>query len=267
MQAGVPVARGCVVHTLAEALALIEETGYPVVAKPDTGVGAAATYRISSRSELEAFFANKPPVEYIMEEYIDGQIVSFDGLTDKDGQIVFYTAHAYSTAVMDILLKDDHIYYHSYRQVPPDLEDAGRRTVQAFDVRERFFHIEFFRLFDSGKIVALEVNMRPPGGLTTDMFNYANDIDIYAGFANLIVNGAFNQPSARPYICCYIGRKSHVSYTHSHADIINTLKDRLVHYEAMSGVFAPLLGSYGYLVRSPEMEDIQAMAAYIQAHA
>jgi hypothetical protein len=59
------------------------------------------------------------------------------------------------------------------------LEDAGKRVLKAFNGRERFFHFEFFRVAQD-KLVAPEVNMRPPGGLTTDMFNYANDIDIYA---------------------------------------------------------------------------------------
>ena len=45
--AGVRVARGRVVHNPAEARALIRETGYPVIAKPDAGVGATAARRRS----------------------------------------------------------------------------------------------------------------------------------------------------------------------------------------------------------------------------
>ena len=48
IQAGVAVARGEVVHNIRAAKKLIEETGYPVVAKPDIGVGAAKTYKINS---------------------------------------------------------------------------------------------------------------------------------------------------------------------------------------------------------------------------
>ena len=96
IKAGVPVARGKVVRTLADANSLIEETGYPVVAKPDIGVGAAKTYKIHTPAELADFFATKPDVDYIMEEFVDGVILSFDGLTDRDGKLVFYTAHQYS---------------------------------------------------------------------------------------------------------------------------------------------------------------------------
>src|SRR6185369_10967150 len=43
LKAGINVARGGVVKDLQDAQKLIAETGYPLVAKPDIGVGAAAT--------------------------------------------------------------------------------------------------------------------------------------------------------------------------------------------------------------------------------
>jgi hypothetical protein len=33
--------------------------------------------------------------------------------------------------------------FYTPREIPADLEAAGRRVVQAFGIRERFFHIEF----------------------------------------------------------------------------------------------------------------------------
>src|SRR5512134_368368 len=70
--AGVAVARGAVARTLEEGKRLVRETGYPVVAKPDIGVGAIATHKISSDAELERFFSRKPPTDYLLEEFIDG---------------------------------------------------------------------------------------------------------------------------------------------------------------------------------------------------
>ena len=55
-EAGVPVARGQIVQTVDDAQALIRETGYPVIAKPDDGVGAIATYRLDSDQVLASFF-------------------------------------------------------------------------------------------------------------------------------------------------------------------------------------------------------------------
>ncbi len=169
-RAGVSVARGRVANTLQEAEGFAAEVGFPLVAKPDIGVGAAATFRIADGRELSGFYARKPLGDTMLEEFIEGRIFSFDGLADRDGNIVFYTAHAYSQGIMETVNADDHIYYYSLRTIPPDLEAAGRRAVAEFGVRERFFHIEFFRAYRDGRIVALEANMRPPGGLTTDMF-------------------------------------------------------------------------------------------------
>jgi len=45
MKAGIPVARGKVVKTIKDARRLIKDTGYPLVAKPDIGVGAAKPIR------------------------------------------------------------------------------------------------------------------------------------------------------------------------------------------------------------------------------
>ena len=75
-KAGIEVARGKIVRTHRAAQSLISEIGYPVVAKPDIGVGAAKTYKIGNQTELERFFAEKPSVDYFMEEFIQGTIVS-----------------------------------------------------------------------------------------------------------------------------------------------------------------------------------------------
>lgn len=264
VQAGVQVARGRVVHSLAEAEQLVEETGYPLVAKPDSGVGAAKTYKIYNAEELESFFAQKPAVDYILEEFVEGEISTFDGLTDREGKLVFFTSHQYSQGIMETVNDDSDIYYYSLREIPEDLEAAGRRVLKAFRVRERFFHFEFFRRRTDNCIVALEVNMRPPGGLTTDMFNYANDIDVYYEWAHILMHNRFTAQYSRKYHCCYVSRKYKHQYAHSHDQVLADLGDCVVHHEAISGVFSVALGDYGYLLRSPDLDDIHAMAQWIQ---
>ena len=70
--------------------------------------------------------------------------------------------------------------------MPDELRDVGFRTIKAFGAKSRFFHCEFFRLNEDkeglgqkGDYVALEVNMRPAGGYTPDLINYANSVDCY----------------------------------------------------------------------------------------
>ena len=263
VQAGVPVARGRVCTTPEATKAFVQEVGYPIVAKPDIGVGAAKTYKISDDFELDFYLRDKLPVEYILEEFIKGDIVTFDGLTDKTGNILFLASHRYSRGVMETVNEDGDIYYHSERVIPPHLMQAGVASLKAFDVRERFFHLEFFDL--DGKIVALEANIRPPGGLTVDMFNYANNMDVYQQWANLIVKGEFSATAERPFHTVYVGRKDHLHYQLSHADVLEHYKDMVCHHERIMSIFSAAIGNYGYILRHTELEPLLAAAEQIIA--
>ncbi|MDX9851319.1 MAG: ATP-grasp domain-containing protein [Anaerolineaceae bacterium] len=254
-QAGIPVARGRIIHDPAEAHHFIEEVGTQVVAKPDKGVGAAATYKLHNLSDVQPFFASKPAVDYLFEEFIQGQVVSFDGLADQDGKVVFYTVDVFRQGIMETVNHDLDFFYYSLREIPEDLLEVGLRTVKAFNIRSRFFHLEYFRTADD-RLIALEVNMRPPGGLTTDMYNYANDIDIYAEYANMIVHNRFDAQVTRPYYCAYIGRKQHIPYALSHQEVLSEFRNMLVLHQTMSPVVRSALGDYGYIVRSPDLQDI-----------
>ncbi len=263
IKAGLNVAQGKVIKNLDEAIKFIDAYGFPVVAKPDKGVGAAQTFKISNKVELEEFFSIKPPIDYIFEEFIEGDICSFDGLTDQNGKIVFFTSHKYQRGIMETVNNDLHIFYHSLIDVPEDLYDAGRRIVQVFDVRERFFHFEFFRRHKDGKLYALEVNMRPPGGYTLDMFNYACDFDIYKEYASIVATGKMTGDYERKYYVCYIGRKFNKSYVHSHDEIINKYYDCLVLHAPISDVLSNALGNYCYIIRTKNFEVIEEAIDFI----
>jgi len=258
----IPVAAGRVVASLDEAKELISTTGYPVVAKPDAGVGALNTYCINDDTELSAFIQDKPEDDYIMEEFIQGTIISFDGLADAQGNLVFYTAHQFSQGIMETVNQARHISYTSLRQIPEALYQVGLKCVSAFDVRERFFHIEFFQT-SPNKYVALEVNMRPPGGYTTDMFNYACDIDVYNLWAQIMIEGAAPLDYQRKYHCCYASRKNQYHYTHSHDELMAKFGEFIVKTVSVPGVFSSALGDIGYIFRCKEMDQVEETVSFI----
>lgn len=265
-KAGLKVARGKVLRSLRAGLAFAEEVGYPLVAKPDKGVGASRTYKINNPAEMVNLFSAQLPADYIFEEFIHGAIHSFDGLAGENGEPIFYTSHIFSQGIMETVNQDLDIFYYSVRDVPKDIEAAGRKLLKAFKVSKRFFHFEFFRTQDS-QLIPLEVNMRPPGGLTTDMFNYANDIDVYQGWAELMVHNQWKPSYQRSYHCAYVGRKSNLVYAHSHGDIVGRFGQRVVHFLPIDGVFRGAIGDFGYLVRSADLTDIFAAAAFIRQKA
>jgi hypothetical protein len=261
--AGVAVARGEVAHTLEEARRFVDTAGYPVVAKPDVGVGAANTFKINDARDLDRFFATKTTADYLLEEFIEGPIFSFDGLTDKDGNLAFFSSLRYSQNIMEVVNEDQDIYYYTLRDIPADLEEAGRRVLQAFDVRERFFHFEFFRSERDGRLIALEVNMRPPGGPTVDVWNYANEIDLYWEWANIVVNNRFVEKYTRKYHGCYVGRKYNKNYVHSHDEIMDAFGYLVAHHMEMPIVFSLAMGNYAYILRTPDLAEAIAAAEFI----
>ena len=262
-QAEIPHARGMLVSDAGRARELISALNFPVIVKPDDGMGAELTYRLDSQADVDSFFSDKPDRSFILEEFIQGDIVTFDGLAGPGGDIVFCTSHSYGEGVMESVLADSHISYYSQREIPKDLEAAGRKLIKVFRVRERFFHLEFFRKKD-GTLCALEVNMRPPGGMTLDMFNFACDINMYDVWAKMMVRGAARLEYSRKYHCAYISRKNRFSYRHSHEDILARFGGMVVHHEGLPPVIARAMGDYGYLVRAAENSVISDAVNYIQ---
>jgi hypothetical protein len=261
--AGIAVARGMLLRDLDSACGFAKQVGYPVIVKPDQGVGAYATFKVQNEQELETFYRRKPPIECFIEEFIPGTIHTFDGLTNHDGEIVYLNSLVYSQGIMEVVNADQHVAYWTACAIAPDLEEAGRKAVKAFDIRERFFHLEFFRRSGDNRILGLEVNVRPPGGLTTDMWNYADDIDIYREWARVVVCNRFEAAWSRKYHVGYLGRKDNLRYARSHEEVLNRCGSKLVHWERLSTIFRAALGDTGYLVRSSALDEIKELIAYV----
>jgi len=134
-KAGIPTARLRPVTTLADAEAFLAEVGYPVIVKPDTGVGATDTYRIDSHDELCHFYASKPEVPYVMEEFVTGDICSYDAIVDSNSVPIFESMTVWPPSVMDIVLYQLDLSYYTADRVPDALKKAGRATLKSFGVR------------------------------------------------------------------------------------------------------------------------------------
>ncbi|MEX2805701.1 acetyl-CoA carboxylase biotin carboxylase subunit family protein [Streptococcus sp. H31] len=265
-QHGLKVARGRVFHTDDEARALAAELGFPVIIKPNSGVGASDTYKLRSPEALEDFFTYKnADVEYIMEEFVEGDIITFDGLTDHDGNIVFYSSLEYSEAVLATVEKDHDMFYYVPRVIADDLIQAGKICVDAFKVKERFFHFEFFRLKETKELIALEVNCRPPGGLTIDMWNYANDFDIFREYANIVRDNIFEAEITRPYNVVYISRKANQNYAHSVNTVVDKFRPNIISVEAVPGIFSKIMGEVGILARTEKIEEMRDIVQFAHA--
>ena len=272
-KAGVPVARYHMVDKLEDGRAFIAKVGYPVIVKPDNGCGAEATYKLTCDAELEAFYADHPDVPYIMEEFITGTIVSFDGIADSNCVPIFYTSNYFPVPIMDIVRTNGHLAYWTVKEVPEKLRDAGFRTVKAFGARNRFFHLEFFILTEDkegmgkkGDIVALEVNMRPAGGYTPDMINFANSVDCYQIWADMVCydERRDQDPDRQTYYCVYASRRDIRHYVHTEEEIWEKYGDRIVMADRMPDALALDMGNQMWTAKLDTYEDLQEYVNFIQ---
>ena len=269
-KAKVPSARCHIVTTLEEGKKFVKEVGYPVIVKPDVGVGAYATYPIKNEEELETFYRNYPPVQYVMEEFVNGMIVTFDGITDQNNNIIFVTSHSFPVPVMDTVNESRHLFYHSNRDIDKKLYDAGERIVKAFDTSARFFHFEFFKLAEDkkglgkkGDYVALEVNMRPPGGIMPELMNYECDTDVYQIYADMVVHNKHFFDVENKFYGMYASRKNEKNYKNSHDDIMNRYGFNVMHHAVVDPIFAAVMGDYVYLMRAHSRELMDEIIDFV----
>lgn len=255
---GIPVARYTIVDTYNNAVNFAHQVGFPVIVKPDNGVGASSTYKLNNLSELDYFFATKDPyVTYIMEEFICGHVETFDGITDSNKNILISSSHVMLNSIMDAVNEHQDMAFYFQDFEGKDIESVGRNAVQHFDTRSRFFHFEFFRLDEDkeglgkkGDLIGLEVNMRAPGGYMIDMINYAYDVDVYTIWADMLMHDKCFYDINRKYLVGYASRINSINYAHSIEEVYEKYGDKIVKSFDVPAIFADAMGDTVYLFRS-----------------
>ena len=271
LEAGIPTARQHVVTDREAGKVFIREVGYPVIVKPDVGVGATHTWKLENDADLEAFYDHLPAAPYVMEEFIEGEICSYDAILDSRCEPLFESMTVWPP-VMDIVNKDLDLMYYTCPEVPEGLRKLGRKTVKAFGVDRRFVHLEFFRLTKArkglgkvGDFVALEVNMRPAGGYTPDMMDFAHSTDVYQIYADMVAFDERRVPESPAHAyCVYASRKDGHTYARTHEEIMAKYGSRMMMQEEMPPMNWPQMGRYMYTARLETFEEAQEFIAFVQ---
>ena len=254
-KAGIPTAHFHMVDTEENCLAFAKEVGYPVVAKPDNGVGASHTFKITSDEEMKTFFEEKwPDTVYIMEEFIWGEVNSYDAIIDSHGKPMFETGNVSPVSIMDIVNEQQSSLFYILKKLPADTRKAGRATVKAFGVKSRFVHYEFFRLQryqeglgKAGDLVALEVNMRPSGGFTPDMINFAHSTDVYKIWADMIAFDETTMPAGASAYCAFVGRRDGKDYVLDDAALSGKYSKQICMEDRMPDALSGAMGNRMYI--------------------
>ena len=271
-QGGIPTARQI---RAAEGLEAVRRfvglTGYPIIAKPDVGVGASGTFKIEDDADLQGFYNEVGDYRNsVVEEFITGEICSYDAIIDAEGNALFESMTVWPPSIMDIVNLRLDLSYYVDREIPESLRELGRRTVKAFGIWNRFVHLEFFRLDSDreglgrkGDFVALEVNMRPAGGYTPDMINYAHSTDVYKIWADMVAFGESRTGQGAQQYCAFASRRDIYQYVHSHEEVLHRYGDRMVMCERMPELFSAAMGQQMYTVILQTMEELNDFVTFV----
>lgn len=272
-KAGIIVARYHLVEDIEGCRAFIAKVGYPVVVKPDNGVGAAHTYKLKSDEELQHFMATRPEgVPYIMEEFVNAEVNSYDAIIDSKGEPIFETGNITPMSIMDIVNDNDNSIYYILKDLPEDTRAAGRAAVKSFGVKSRFIHFEFFRLTQDqeglgkkGQIMALEVNMRPCGGFTPDMINFAHSTNVYKIWADMIAYDSTLTPVGGHQFCAFAGLRDGKNFKMSHEDIMAKYGHCMKMSGRMPDALAGAMGNRMYVATFPTREALDSFYSDVLA--
>ena len=195
---GVPCAASTAADTAAEARAFAERVGYPLILKPRDGAGASGATRVDSDAELEpALRALGGNRSIAVEEFIEGHEGFFDTLTLR-GQVVHEFATHYYPNVLEAMrtrwispqfITTNRINEPGYDEV----KAMAKKVVALLGIETSATHMEWF----SGPkgLKFSEIGCRPPGVRAWDLYNVANDMDLYREWAMAVCHG---RPSQRP---------------------------------------------------------------------
>lgn len=274
-QAQVKTAPAELVSTREKALAFAGKHGYPLIAKPDVGVGANDIFKLSSQADLDRFFERQPYAPYLLEVFVQGQVCSYDALLDSNGNPLYETGNVTLTLLVDVVNERLESAFMILSEPAQDVLEAGRRTAAAFGVKSRLVHFEFFRLLKdqqglgkAGELLGLEVNMRPSGGVTPDMINYAGSIDIYKLWADMVCHDrVWLEAGRRTFVSAFIGRRDTRVYKLDHSDIMARYGHRIVQQDRIPDALSGAMGNYYYIAQCLNREEAEAFIAAVSERA
>jgi len=261
-EAGIKCARGILTSVSEQELAsFIREVGFPFVLKPDAGVGACGVHKVENQEKLDELLLKINRQEYFLEEWVNAKMVTYDGMTNREGEVAFESSLIYSDGILEYVNRGEDPSFYTRREIPQKLRELGQKIVKLFQVKRKFFHFEFFKVGDD--YWPVEVNCRPPGGPIMDMMNYSTDSDLYASYSKMLTEKSNTLNHPKKYFCGYVGRRYRRHYLHSHEDIVGRYGQNIVQAEENPVLFREAMGDFFYIFRSSTEAELVRMMEYM----
>ncbi len=203
-EAGVPCAQSIGSGDAQEILAFAREVGFPLIIKPRDGAGASGTWRVTSEDELERALRASHVGQggnVAVEEFIEGHEGFYDTLT-IDGRVACEFITHYFPNVLEAMrhrwISPQFVTTNRIDSVDEydQVKRMGRQVIEALKIGTAATHMEWF--FGPKGLKFSEIGCRPPGVRAWDLYNMANDMDLYHQWARAVTQGnTTQQPSRR----------------------------------------------------------------------
>ncbi len=267
---------------IGKALSFAREVGFPVFVKPNVGVGASDSFSLKDEEAVASFLKDPLSETYIMEEYIEGTIVSYDGFCDSKGEVAFRTSDHFPVPVADVVNENvDDMYYTNPFSLPfhdvdrEEFDRVGRGVVKAFGIKTRPFHIEFFLLSKdrpglarAGEFVGLECNMRTPGGYTPDLIDFAHSVSCYEIYADLVAYDENRQDMGKEkYYAFACSRKDVIRYARTQGEIMARYNQNITMMGRYPEHLALAMGDEYYYAKFKTYEEGIAFDRFVRERA
>ena len=199
-KAGIPCAMSTRASDPQTARAFAEQVGYPLIIKPPAGAGASGTWKVRHAQELEKVIRESglaEGAEVAIEEFIQGHEGYLDTLSIK-GEV----AHEFITHYYPNVLTAMRERWISPQMVTTNRIDApgytelrtmARDVIRLLEIGTSATHMEWFAGPNGLKFS--EIGCRPPGVGQWDVYNTANEFDLYREWGSALVHG---RPHGRP---------------------------------------------------------------------
>ena len=243
-----------------------------MIVKPDVGVGANDTFKLSCDADLKTFFDKKISAPYVMEEFITGDVCSYDAILNANSEPLFESMTVWHPTSIEVVSQGMDLSYYAAAQIPEKLRQFGRATAKAFAVTRRFVHFEFFRLTKAkaglgniGDFVGLEVNMRPAGIYATDLMNFAHSTDVYQIWADMVTeNESTLLDTGEHCFATCANRRDCYDYVHSREEILEHYGRDVVMCERLPEGMTPQMGDQMYIARCPTQVAAEEFITFVQ---